>query len=116
MRIDEWRAREKVHADSVVEAVNELRALRGLTVRELSGRLASAGWVVSTSTLNGILSARKRNAFTVCEMLALAEALDVSPSELPFPAISAPAAEALRNRVRRETLTEIIALATGSLN
>lgn len=79
---DGLRAWEAQHARLVVDSVNAVRNARGMTIRDLATALEGLGWPVGLSTLNGILSARKRQTFTVAEVLAFARAIDVSPLTL----------------------------------
>lgn len=73
---------ERQHALRVVAAVNSLRDQHRLTIPALRDRLDALGWSVSLETLNGILSSKKRGAFTAGEIFAFARALDVSPALL----------------------------------
>jgi hypothetical protein len=70
---------EREYANRIVDSINTLRERRKWTIPRLREELASNGWSVSVETLNGILSARKRGAFSVGEIFAFARALDVSP-------------------------------------
>lgn len=77
--LKDWEAE---HADRIVDAINALRERYGWTIPRLRGELAPFGWTPSLETLNGILSAKKRKAFSIGEILAFARALKVSPTYL----------------------------------
>ncbi|WDM42534.1 helix-turn-helix transcriptional regulator [Microbacterium luteolum] len=77
--LKDWEAE---HADRIVAAINQLRERYGWTIARLREELAPYGWTPSLETLNGILSAKKRKAFSVGEIFAFARALRVSPTYL----------------------------------
>ncbi len=77
--LKDWEAE---HANRVVAAINMLRERYGWTIPRLRSELAPYGWEPSLETLNGILSAKKRKAFSVGEIFAFARALRVSPTYL----------------------------------
>lgn len=73
---------EAEYADRLVDSINVLRERYGWTIPRLRTELTSYGWSPSLETLNGILSAKKRKAFSVGEIFAFARALNVSPTYL----------------------------------
>jgi hypothetical protein len=70
---------EREHAMRVVASINATRDRLGWTIPTLRGELVKLGWNISTETLNGILSAKKRGSFSVGEIFAFARALGVAP-------------------------------------
>lgn len=83
-REQKWRAWEKRFAAQVLAVAKEVRKERGLSARQLSDRLTEAGWPVTVNSVNGIFGKKGRESISVTQVIALAEALDVSPSELLF--------------------------------
>lgn len=77
-----WKRWEAGQADLVVESINELRESQNLTIKDVAQRLGDFGWPVSTSTLLGILSGKKRTSFSTGEILAFASAVNVPPLSL----------------------------------
>ncbi|TFD22129.1 helix-turn-helix transcriptional regulator [Cryobacterium sp. TMS1-13-1] len=75
----EWKAWEKATTGQTVDVVNRLREAQGLTIKQLSVKLASFGWPVDLATLNGILGSKKRASLSVGEVYALARALSTTP-------------------------------------
>lgn len=75
-------ASERSMTEEVTRRVNAARLERGWTIAHLAESLADEGWSVSHSTLNGILSANKREAYTITELIVLAKTLRVSPGFL----------------------------------
>jgi transcriptional regulator with XRE-family HTH domain len=79
-----WRVWEKRYAAQVLHVAREVRKEKGLSARQLSERLTAAGWPVTVNSVNGIFGKKGRESISVTQVIALAEALDVSPSELLF--------------------------------
>jgi transcriptional regulator with XRE-family HTH domain len=77
-----WKRWEAGQADLVVAAINELREDQNLTIKDIAQRLGEFGWPVSTSTLLGILSGKKRTSFSTGEIFAFAAAVNVPPLSL----------------------------------
>ncbi|WP_270353256.1 hypothetical protein [Microbacterium testaceum] len=73
---------ERAYARRVVDAINQIRGRLGLSIPALRTRLSEVGWDMGLDTLNGILSSKKRKAFTVGETLCFASALRVPPEFL----------------------------------
>ena len=67
-------------AANVVRAVEDLRADRNLSLRQLSERLTATGHPLITSAVHAIVQGRRR--ISVDDLVALARALGVSPASL----------------------------------
>jgi transcriptional regulator with XRE-family HTH domain len=92
-------------SDHVAERVRRLRQARRLTVAELAGRCATAGWPqLSTQVIYKLEGQRDTpdrppRPVTIDELLVLAEVLDVPATEL-CPELARPAAAAMTNAAR----------------
>lgn len=75
----EWKAWEKSITGQIVDSVNNLREVQGLTIKHLNVRLAAFGWPVDLATLNGILGSKKRASLSLGEIYAFARALSTTP-------------------------------------
>jgi transcriptional regulator with XRE-family HTH domain len=69
--------------DYVVSAIEELRAARGLSLRQLADRLGALGHPVQTSAVHAIVQGRRK--VSPDELVALALALDVNTNALQLP-------------------------------
>lgn len=83
---------------SVIDNFKRIRETRGMTHVEISGRTAVSGWPLALISLSRLENNKRR--VDVDDLLALAAALDVAPSEL-MPAL-AEAEGAAAARLRRQ--------------
>lgn len=81
----EWGVWERRLARHVLDAAQRRRKDLGLTAKDMAERLTRAGWPVSVNTVNGILGKKGRESISVSQLVALAEAVESSPSQLLFP-------------------------------
>jgi len=81
----EWGIWERRLARHVLDAAQRRRKELGLTAKQVAERLTRAGWPVSVNSVNGILGKKGRESISVSQLVALAEALEESPSQLLFP-------------------------------
>lgn len=102
---------DELFAAQVLAEAQRLRKLRKLSARDMSERLTRAGWPLTINSVNGMLGKKGRVSISVPQILALADALEVAPIDLMFPADPSRLTYRLRESVTREMA---IALFTGA--